>query len=463
MLIGDKGIKFFKALRKQINEYSGTSRYNRKYVPILETLYAKYKMELPAGMQKFVELGLIQHPEKNTAKEYKTTAPYEKWKEVWLEHVHHFTCPECRLRVSELKLLGQSEKTYCSNKCRGASADVAETKKNTCMAVYGYAHAQSHPDVKSKTKKSMTRQYGGFTLASPELSAKVKETMVSTYGVDSPLQNKKILDKAMGTKQKLYGGNTFDSPILRPKYEKTMNEFYGASLPLQNKVLKQKATDTLLKKHGVSNARQIPGMTERVRKTCLKKYGDEFPTRTKGVQAKTRSTMQERYGCDYPMQNAESRKKQVISSLRLTSFKIEGRTFEVQSDYEKVATVALAKKHGVNNVHTQFHKEFPSDAYFEMNTFPDLYLDSIDVFIEVKSNWTFMGRPGKHDRALTEGDLEVNKEKARTSAASGNDVRWVIVAPKAKAKFLTLPTDWYDLPSRKLRKMVDDFIAHSVE
>lgn len=458
--LNTKSLKFFQELREAINSYVGKSRTSRTYVPLLEDAYEKYQEVLPTGLQKFIECALIAPPGSRKYKDYAKTSQSTTWREVWMFNIHHYSCPVCGSRVEERRPLSPSTKVYCSGKCRAASAVVEEKRKNTCLDIYGYEYAMSHPDVTASVRNTMEERYGGHTLASPVLSAQVKETMLAEYGVESPLQNEDILNQVRATKQERYGGNTFDSPVLRAQYEQTMTELYGAPTPFSCPELLQKAKDTLFKNYGVTTPMHIPGMTEQRKATSLERYGTEHPTQSEEVQEKTRNTMQERYNCDYPMQNPEIREKQAKSAKRIISFELEGREFRVQSKCEQAAAVHLAKKHGVNKVHTQFHKEFSEYAYSEMRTFPDLYVDVSDTFIEIKSNWTFMGRQGKHKRALTEGSIIVNKKKARLAAQSGNSIRWVIVTLKPTPRFLMLPKTWYDdFTAKELRRMVEDFIA----
>ena len=449
---------FFKELRNKIDSFESDSRYNRRCVPLVEEMYKRYKQFLCAELCRFIRLGILMHPECDKAKKYKTSIDYGVWKDYWLEHIHHRLCPQCGNRIKSKSLIGSTAHTFCSNKCKGKSLDVELKRMDTCMKKYGTINLQTSAVVKNKRKKTMQDRYGGYTLQSPTLRKKVKTTMVEKYGTEHALACPEIYDKVQATKLIKYGGNTYGSHILMKKVDSTMINKYGVKQAFQSKEIRAKIESDRLARTGYANPMQNPEVRARAGATNMRRYGYAVVTKSPVIKAKTQRVMQQRYGVDSPMQHAASRMKQQQSAKRILTYVIEGRTYLVQSEAEYFFALAAVKQWGIKNVHSQFHKEFPSYAWSELGTFPDFYLDHSDTFVEIKSSWTFMGREGIHQRALTEGDLRVNRVKARVANESGNIVRWVIVV--AKDRFLTLPLDWYDtIDDEQVRRLVDDFVS----
>ena len=87
--------------------------------------------------------------------------------------------------------------------------------------------------------------------------------------------------------------------------------------------------------------------------------------------------------------------------------------------------------------------------YFDKNRYPykcDFYIPSEDLFIEVHANWTHGGRPYKQNDPECQKQLELWKEKAKTSKYYQNaiytwtvlDVKKVETANKNNLNFKTI-------------------------
>jgi hypothetical protein len=94
----------------------------------------------------------------------------------------------------------------------------------------------------------------------------------------------------------------------------------------------------------------------------------------------------------------------------------------------------LADKYGIDNILTQFDEGFPEQAFSEMGTHPDLYVESKDLFIEVKSVWTL---------TCNQETLTTNRRKARKADESGNKLRWIVLVNSKSREYVLLPRHWY--------------------
>lgn len=248
--------------------------------------------------------------------------------------------------------------------------------------------------------------------------------------------------------------------------------------PIKN--ITGKRSEKLFKEFGVRNVFQLPETKIKRIKTLVEQFGKNWqeqlnnkrmctneiiyngqPLALKEYRDKGKVTLLKETGYDHPMRNPVILLKVLSKSRHIYTVNIQNRDFKVQGKSELAMVKGLIKKFGVNAVHTQFHDEYPCFSYSEMRTMPDFYIDyPTNVFVECKSNWTFMGRDGTHARQFCEGDLNVNIKKARIANNSGNNVRWVIHhydKVYKKDKFLTLPLGWYDLEIVNLRILVNNF------
>jgi len=164
----------------------------------------------------------------------------------------------------------------------------------------------------------------------------------------------------------------------------------------------------------------------------------------KEVGAKKEATCLKNYGVRHHMQDPEIFERVMRSARLIKSYDFGGRQVEVQSTYEWFAFKILTKRYGSDNVVTQFDPEFPDYAFAELGTFPDLYVASIDLFVEVKSTWTLLGRKW----------LAQNRKKARDCNASGNKVRWVVVLNPAKGAYKLLPLDWHIMTRSEITRFL---------
>ncbi len=198
---------------------------------------------------------------------------------------------------------------------------------------------------------------------------------------------------------------------------------------------------------GVTSRNQLPVVKQRKRETNLSRYGVEYPKQSLAVQETARANSRLKWGVDHPMQNPAVFERSMRANHRVKLYTYLGRTFECQSAYEARIFQKLADRYGINNVLTQFDQGFPDYSFQEMGTFPDLYVSSLDLFVEVKSDYTLLGTKGQNT-------LSANRKKAALADSSGNKLRWV-VAFKRDSQYVLLPRRWYDMSTNYLRVLLN--------
>lgn len=131
--------------------------------------------------------------------------------------------------------------------------------------------------------------------------------------------------------------------------------------------------------------------------------------------------------------NKDIRKRAVANALssryKVKEAQYKDKVFRYMG-YELPAIKALVKKYGYRNVQTDESVE-PLDLGQRLY-FPDIYVKSVDLYVEVKSLWTLFG---------SEQAYYSNRRKAKAAVDCGYKLRWVLCSD---TDVLTLlPKDWY--------------------
>jgi len=270
----------------------------------------------------------------------------------------------------------------------------------TCLHKYGVTSPSKLESVKQKKRKTSLANYGVYCpLLAPEVKKAVRKTWLKNYGVDNPSKCPEVI-------------------------QRIWNTWCGVH-PMWTQETKNKVVDTNMSRYGVRNPSQRPEIRERAELTNLDKFG------VRNV-----------------MQNADVFKKQMKSQHRIKAGSYQGRDYEYQG-WEHTIFEKLVDLYGTKNVVTQFDTGYPEWVMSEAGTWPDLYVSSLKLFVEVKSLWTLYGGIGT-------GTLRKNKAKAEALEASGNKCRWVVVTHPAKKSYVILPRKWYRWTRGKLERFIEE-------
>lgn len=190
--------------------------------------------------------------------------------------------------------------------------------------------------------------------------------------------------------------------------------------PTIKKCCKNCRTDIIkkgnLEKYGVEFTFSLPEVKKKSRETCLKKYGAESASSTDAVKQKTKETTLARYGVEHIMHCSEFRDKQARAAFKLKEYIFPSGRIVTCQGYEPKAFERLMK----DMVHEDdilsendisANANIPQFWYVMENKrkryYPDIFIISKQLFIEVKSTYTI------------KCDIEKNKLKRQSVIDAG--------------------------------------------
>lgn len=257
----------------------------------------------------------------------------------------------------------------------GCAECAKKQQQETCLEKYGSKSSLGNKEIREKAKKTNIKKYGTeFVSRNAEVKKKIAETNIKKYGATSSMKNAEVKAKANATNLKKY----------------------GSICPLNDPKVKKKAQETLQINYGVDHPMKIEGIKEKMKETCIKKYGVPYVTMTEQCKKKCKETSLEKYGVEFPMQNPE-----VFTKTQKARYKIKIYTFPSgrQMDYQGYEHFAidLLLKRGIpeENIHNPLKKGIRIPYTFkEKNRLynPDIFVDSLNLLVEVKSSWTYKGK-----------------------------------------------------------------------
>lgn len=101
------------------------------------------------------------------------------------------------------------------------------------------------------------------------------------------------------------------------KKHKEFNKHCSTKCRTNDPTFQAKTKEGLLRKYGVANISNIPGVSEAKQKTCLANNGVSWPQQSPKIREKTKTTNNNTFGCDYPMQSHEIREKTQKTNMKL--------------------------------------------------------------------------------------------------------------------------------------------------
>lgn len=259
-----------------------------------------------------------------------------------------------------------------------------ERTKKKNLEKFGCEVPMRNEEVKKKMEKTLLEKYGVTNpLKSEEVREKKKKTMVEKYGVEHSAQNKEIMEKTKATCMEKYGVATcVNLPENMEKAAKARTEKYGEGGPLSTKEFQEKKKKTMMEKYGTLHALQVEEFRQKSRETCMKNWGVEYSSQHPEVRKKA---MDSSYSFrDYVFPSGRKIKIQGYENFALDILLLEGvQERDIFGCYEKSLSFPY------------FHKG-KSCVYF-----PDIFVESQHLIIEVKSTWTLRGvKPDEEEKTL---------------------------------------------------------------
>lgn len=252
-------------------------------------------------------------------------------------------CKQCR--QATVKFFDKKYRVFCSVKCSQNNLETQQKSIDACRLKFGV----DNPSQDESIKKKKT------------------ETCKSNFGVEYPLQSEKIQKQLKNTNLKNFG------------IENTS----------QREDVKQKKRAGFLLSHGVENPFQSEAVKIKMRETWVKKYGVENPMQSQEIRDKSKQTCLFKYGVCHPLQDPAVLERN--QKYRTKSAVIDGRDISYQG-YEIVGW-----RHFLNNGFAfedilSRKGDMPKFIFVFCNKtkryFPDFYVPSKNLIVEIKSTWT---------------------------------------------------------------------------
>jgi hypothetical protein len=210
---------------------------------------------------------------------------------------------------------------------------------------------------------------------------------------------------------KKYGvENVFQSDTIKAQIETTFKNRYGVRNAQQVKEIRNRTRISNIEKYG-----QDGWNPEQTKKTMQEKYGVDYPLQSPAIREKIRLTSQARYGTDSPMQNAEiferCQRAQEKARYRFKQVELPSGDVRWAQGYEpQVINYLLQSDISETDLKTD-RTDIPVIRYFFENReriyFPDIFIPSKNMLIEVKSGYTWvkdiLKNLAKHDAAKNAG------------------------------------------------------------
>ncbi len=271
------------------------------------------------------------------------------------------------------------------NKCNNTG------KNKFTEKIYKYVYGESGKCIKCKECSTTFRSFSeGYMLF---CSQKCRHLYISEQnGVSNIFQLESVKNKIKQTCIKKYGvTHPNKSSIFKDKIKNTKLQRYGN----ENYNNKEKMIQTCIKKYNVSNPNKLNHIKIKIKNSHLKKYGGMGFGSTQ-TMLKIKNTTKNRYGSESAMQNDIIFIKNQKASHKFKKYIFPSGKIENVQGYEPFAINILLKTYKEDDIIVN-RKDIPKFKY-EYNGsihkyYPDIYIKSENLIIEIKSIWTVKLHP----------------------------------------------------------------------
>ena len=311
----------------------------------------------------------------------------------YIKEENEGVCPVCK---KETKFLGPKKgyRKFCSVSCSKLDNDFKQKLEQYYIKKYGVKNPMQAKEVKEKSKKTLMDKYGVENISQlEEIKDKKIKTCLKNNNVKHPQQSLKIRKKREKNFKNNYGvKNPSQLDIVKKKKEKKSLKRYGTKSVLQSNEIRTKIKETLIKKYNVDHPFKSEEIKKKRKKTFLKLYAVDHPSKNNDIKQKKIKTSLNNYGVKNPMQNSIIFKKQQKSAFKYKDYILpSGKVIKTQG-YENYALDILLKQYDESDIITDVSL-MPKIIYNLDNKthryYPDIYIKSVQKFIEVKSKYTY--------------------------------------------------------------------------
>lgn len=184
---------------------------------------------------------------------------------------------------------------------------------------------------------------------------------------------------------------------------------YGFECALKNSIIKNKIEQTCIDTYGTKTPFSNENVKTKIKNTLFKNYGVTNPNKSDIVKEKIKKTNLERFGVEHNMHNKEVFEKNQISSCLLKTHDLTGLKY--RGTYEKDFL-----DYCINN-NISIESGMTIKYFFDNKAkvyYPDFYLKSLNLIIEIKSNYIY------------EKDLQKNLAKQKSCLDQGYNFIFII-------------------------------------
>lgn len=341
-------------------------------------------------------------------------------------------------RLAEVKRKKTVLKTYgVSNVSK--SKKVIKKIRQVFQEKYGVDNCMHVDSIRQKHAEKMT------TRDQKEIQRKMRATCLTRFGTESPQGLKEVRDKMKKTCRKLYeSSNAMGNPEVRARQLEGI-QTAGALGKLSNFGAKNGMNSPGVRQKHLEAIQEVDWdqVEEKRRATQLRKYGADHPMHIPEFKRKQEASMMARFGVPYNVVRPEVQKASATSQFTIKKAKFGGKTFHYQG-YEGPLIEMAVKKFGVRNVIGQFEKAFPRPVLKDSHYRPDLFIKSIDTYLEVKGVYTLFTQ------------YQRNRTKARSMGRAGYKMIWAVMSDGKNKVLVNLPKDWFDMTKTSIIKFLQD-------
>lgn len=407
---------------------------------------------LPKYAKRYLYYTLYLHNKDKRAIKYRNSTNFLKdYQQIALDCYSNSYCIVCGKPIipsDDLLNHAQSlksfckQRTVCSQKCGAINGFKAATEKNKSMP------KEKKLAIAKKAQETMLKKYGCKSplCANSIFQDKIKNTLLKKYGVEkNVMQNKEVSARAAATLRKHMMQDNFRQNV-NAKREKTSLARYGTKNPSQSSIIKQK----IINSNENRSLEEKRKTREKTMKTSLARYGTKHATQSAVIKQRIKEGI------------AKSRKNRKDLNIKFKECKtkivsIAKKEYEVQSINEQkfAEWLIYQKNYSPNDLIGQYESEYNDFIYNSIKTFPDFWIKSKNIYIEVKSVFTFFNMYKTYGK-IEENALQYNRKKAELANQNGYITRWVICDKSINGnwRFLLLPQSWWTLPLDSLIQLV---------
>jgi hypothetical protein len=225
--------------------------------------------------------------------------------------------------------------------------------------------------------------------------------------------SKEVKENLIKSYRKKYGENIinpYQAKEVKEKIKHSLQERYGVDHNFKSETVRNKIKETNIEKYGVDHFSKTDEFKEKYKESIKKKYGVDHFSKTDEFKEKSKNTWFKKYGVEHPMKDPLLLDKFLEKIHKFKDFEFpSGKIVRVQGYEDKALKILLEEgicEDDILVAKGEIINEIGIIEYFFKDKnkfyFPDFFIKSLNMVIEVKSTWTFdnNGKIQKEDNII---------------------------------------------------------------